>query len=73
MTKLLTKVGAEVWAQAMMYKAVVKMVFLYGSEMWVVTRAMLTVLEGFHHQVARKIAVKIYRRDGDGGWECPPV
>ena len=34
------------WAQLMMYKAVVKPVFLYGSESWVVTDAMLKVLWG---------------------------
>ena len=31
------------------------MVLLYGNEIWVVVRAMLKVLEGFHHRVARLI------------------
>ena len=35
--------------------------------------AMLTVLEGFHHQVARNITVKIDLHAGDGGWEWPTV
>ena len=40
--------GSTVRAQGMMYKAVVQLVLLYGSESWVVTRAMVKVLEGFH-------------------------
>ena len=40
----------------MVYKVVVQMVLLYGSDSWVVTEAMLNVLEGFHHRVAQKIA-----------------
>ena len=41
-------------ARAMMYKAVVQTVLLYGRRSWVVTEAMLKVLEGFHHQVDRR-------------------
>ena len=40
----------------MIFKAVVQMVLLYGSESWVVTYVMLKVLEGFHHWVDRRIA-----------------
>ena len=54
--EVLTKSGAAVRAREMMYKAVVHMVFLYGSERYVVTGVMLTILEGFHHWVARRIA-----------------
>ena len=49
--KVLMKSGAVVRAWGVFYKAVVHMVFLYGSERWVLTGAMLTVLEGFNHQV----------------------
>ena len=41
---------------------------MYGSEIWVVTGEMLTVLEGFNHQVSRGIAEKIYQHTGDGSW-----
>ena len=34
-------------AQAIMYKAVVQTVLLYGSDIWVVTGEMLMVLEDF--------------------------
>ena len=57
----------------MMYKAVVQKVLLYGSEIWVVMGEMLTVLEGFHNGVARRISGKTYWRDWDGGWEWTPV
>ena len=36
----------------MMYKAVVQAVLLYGSEIWVVTDVMMTVLDVFHHMIA---------------------
>ena len=49
------KVGATVRAWAMMYKAVVQTVLLYGSESWVIMNAMMKVLEGFHHQIASRI------------------
>ena len=58
MVKVTTKVREAVWEHVMIYKALVQMVFLYGSEIWVVTGVMLTVLEGFHHRVARQISGK---------------
>ena len=33
----------------MIYKAVFQTVLLYGTNSWVVVKAMLKVLEGFHH------------------------
>ena len=57
----------------MMYKAMVLEVFLYRCEIWVVTVSMMTVIKGFHHWVARKIAGKTARYPWDGGWEWPPV
>ena len=39
-----------------MYKAVVQAMLMYGSKIWVVTGAMMMVLEGFHHRIARRIA-----------------
>ena len=34
---------------------------------------MLTVLEGFNHRVYRRNALNTAWRDGDDGWEWPPV
>ena len=42
--KVLTKMGATVWAQAMMYKLVVQLVLLYRSKSWVVTEVMFKVM-----------------------------
>ena len=71
--KVLTKLGAVVQAHTMMYKAVVQEVLLYWSEIWVVTGAMLMVIEGFHHQMAMQIARKIAWCAGDGRWEWIPM
>jgi hypothetical protein len=56
----------------MFYKAVVQAVLLYGCETWVVTPAMMRVLEGFHHKVARRISGKMARLTGTG-WYYPPI
>ena len=55
------------------YKAVVHMVLLYGSDIWVVTEETLKVLEGFHNWVPRNIAGKTALSTVDGDWEWPPV
>ena len=49
----------------MMYKAVVQAVLMHGSEIWVVTEVMMTVLEVFHHRTAGQI-VRIIEQRGDG-------
>ena len=67
--KLTKKSGVVVWAQEMMYKEMVQTVLLYGRERWVVTEVMLTVLEGFNNQVARKIVGKTAQSSGDDTWE----
>ena len=54
--KLQTNIGAMVRARSMLYKAVAQTVLLYGSESWVMTGAMMKVLEGFHHQATQCIA-----------------
>ena len=45
---------------------------LYGSGIWVVTRAMLKVLEGFYHRAARRIMGMTAKHVADGEWEYPP-
>ena len=54
--KVLVTAGATVQAQAVMYKTVVQIMLLYGSESWVVTGVVLIFLEGFHHRFARWIS-----------------
>ena len=41
-------------AREMVYKEVVQVVLLYGRKIWVVTDAMMTVLEGFNHRFVRR-------------------
>ena len=57
-SKVLDKTGVKVRAGAMMYKEVVKTVLLNGIESWVITEAMMKVLEDFHHKIARNITGK---------------
>ena len=71
--KVLTKMGAMVQAHGMLYKAVEQMVILYGSESWVVTGAILKVLEGFHHRSSWRIAGMVDQRAEDVEWEYTPV
>ena len=71
--KVLGKTGVLIKVQEMMYKAVVYVVLLYGSKILVVTDAMMMVLEGFHHRIARKVAGMTVRKGGDREWEWASV
>ena len=71
--KVVTKTGAAVWERGMLYKAVLQLVLMYGSKSGVVTRAMLKVLEIFHHRLARRITGMIVRRTTIREWERPLV
>ena len=42
--------------RGMLYKAVSQTVILYGSDSWLVTGAMLKVLNGFHHRADCRIS-----------------
>ena len=48
---MLGKKGEPLKARAIVYKAVVQVVIMYGIENLVVTDAMMTVLEGLHHRM----------------------
>ena len=50
-----------------------QLALLYGSEGWVVTGVMLKVLEGFHHEAARRITEMMAKRGAGGEWEYPSV
>ena len=53
--RVLERMGATVWAQGAMYKAVTQSVILYIIKSWVLTGEMLKVMEGFHHRAAQLI------------------
>ena len=71
--RVLVKMGAMVRAQGMIYKAVDWLVLLYVSDSWVMTGAMLKVLEGFHHRAARRITGTKATRFSSGEWDYHPV
>ena len=71
--KLQTNIGAMVRARSMLYKAVAQTVLLYGSESWVMTGAMMKLLESYHGRTAQRIAGMMDRRMEDGDWYYPPV
>ena len=53
--RVFAKIGAMLRSHVVMYKTVDQLVLLYGSESWVVTGVMLKFLEGFYHQVSKRI------------------
>ena len=55
--------------RAMVYKAVVQAVLMYGRKIWVVTDDIMKFLEGFHHRTARRISGMMAQRGDGGGWE----
>ena len=68
-SKVLKKTGATVRVRGMLYTAVSQTVLIYGRNSWVVTGAMLKVLEGFHDWATRRIAGMTDRHTYDGDWE----
>ena len=56
-----------------MYKLVVQLVILYAIKIWVVTDAMIMVLDGFHHIIDRKIVGITARKDDGREWEWASV
>ena len=69
---VLEKDGASVRARGLFYKTIAMAVLLYGCETWTVTDSMLTVLEGFHHKVARRLTGRVPRLV-EGAWDYPPL
>ena len=67
-SKVLTKTGAKVQAHDIIYISVEQTVLLYGCESWLVTVAILELLEVSRHQASQKIAEITDRRMEDG--EC---
>jgi hypothetical protein len=56
------------------YKAVVQSVLLDGCETWTLTKQSLNALEGFHTQVAHKLARQSIHSDPlTGKWLYPPA
>jgi Reverse transcriptase (RNA-dependent DNA polymerase) len=73
LSKLLHREGANSRIFGMFYKAVVQTVLLFGCESWTMTDAMWTVLRGFHHRAARRMANMMAYRTAGGKWVYPPI
>ena len=71
--KVLIHTGVHVKALTMIYNLVVQTVLPYGYQSWVVTDAMITVLDGFYHRVDWILAGLTERQGNAGKWEWPPV
>ena len=71
--KVVSKTGAMVRAQSMLYKEAVQSVLLYGSESWVVTGEILKFLEVLKNQAAIIITEMTARRTTSEEWEWTPV
>ena len=65
---VLANTGATLWARGIMYKSVPQPVLLYVSEIWLVTGAILKVLEWFHHWVARRVTGMTAKRVAGEEW-----
>jgi hypothetical protein len=66
-SRVLIRDGATPRISSMFYKAVVQSVLLYGSETWVLPPNILSKLEGFHKQIARRLTGRtpVYHRRED--------
>jgi len=73
LSKLLHREGANPMIFGMFHKAVVQTVLLFGCESWTVTDAMWTVLKGFHHRAAGRMADMMACRGPGGGWIPPSL
>ena len=71
--RVMVNMGAIVRVWGMMYKAVAQSVILYNSERCILMGGVINVLDGFHHQVAKRITGMVATRGAGGDWEYPLV
>ncbi len=72
--QVLQRENAPPRLSAKFYKAIVQSVLLYGSEMWVLSPAVLAMLEGFHTHAAYRMAKEnVPRRGLNQQWVYPPI
>ena len=66
-------VPGDIVNMATICKKIFQLVLLFGSESWVVTRATLKLIEGFHHLTSRRITGTTVRHTTSEEWEWSPV
>ena len=69
MAKAMGKTGAPIKAREIMYKAVVYIMLLYGSEIWVATDSMVMIIEEFYPRISIWIAEMMVRKVDGREWE----
>ena len=67
LTRILGQEGSNLRVSGMLFKVVVQVVLLFGSEMWVMTPCMERALDSFQHRVAQPITGRQSRRQEAGG------
>ena len=72
-SRVLGREGSGTIILVRFYLAVVQATLLFGSEAWFVTPHMARNLGGVHHQVARRITVKLPCHQSDGSCNFPPL
>ena len=70
---MLVSKGADSRTLVMFYLVVVKVVLLYGSEMWVMSPRIWSKMGGFHHSMVPRLAGRQMRRRTDVMWVYPPL
>ena len=68
--KLIKREGAELQVSDIFYWAVVKAVFLLGTENWVFPEAVFWKLEGLHMGFLNQITGQMAVQHKDGTWRC---
>ena len=62
MMRILSREGVRPWVSVFLFKAALQLVFLFGTETWVVTPCMGRFLGGFQDQVAWRLTGRIPQR-----------
>jgi len=73
--RVLSRTEANPRVSGYFYKAIIQSVLLYCCETWVVSKAVLRVLAGFHNRVARRLSGRLPYREQPGSdvWIYPPI
>ena len=71
--RVLIREGEDVWTSSHIYLAVVQLVLLYGSEIWVMTPCIRMVLGRFRHRVAHRLTGRQPWKRRYRVWIYPPL
>ena len=69
--KILLREGSDIRVSALLYRAEIQVVPLFGLDSWLMSNFMMKAVEGTHVGFFRQITGKSSRRQSDGSWETP--